>query len=174
MKRALIVALTVALFGTLFAGMAAAQSSVDLKPAQSDIRPDAGEDSADIGHILRRCRHLFGEDELTDSLKERCLELWKRWCSAHPDARYCRRPDVRPHDCRVTDRVIDRRCHPDRPTDRPVDRPAVRPADVPADRPVVRPSDAPSDRPTDKRPTDQRPTDRTRNDVHLRLRSADL
>ena len=173
MKRSLIVALAIGLFGTLFAGVAAAQSSVDVAPTQSDIRPDPGEDTPDIGHILRRCRHLFGEDELTDSLKERCLELWKRWCNAHPDARYCRRPDVRPHDCRITDRIIDRRCHPDvptdRPTDRPVDRPTVRPADNPSDRPLVRPLDRPSDRRTDKRPTD-----RTRNDVHLRLRSADL
>lgn len=177
MKRALIVAVAIGLFGTLFAGMAVAQSSADVAPAPSHIRPDPGEDTPDIGHILRRCRHLFGEDELTDGLKERCLELWKRWCKAHPDARYCR-PDVRPHDCRITDRIIDRRCHPDvptdRPSDRPTDRPTARPADIPADRPVVRPADPPSDRRTDKHPTDKHPTDRTRNDVHLRLRSADL
>ena len=183
MKRTLIAAVTAALFATSLVGVAVAETT-DAAPLHTEVRDTS--DAPDIGHILRRCRRLFGENELSESLKKRCLELWKRWCNAHPDARYCRRPDVKPHDCRITDRVLDRRCHPvrphdrptDRPTDRPVDRPVIRPNDRPLDRPSDRPTDRPKDRVTDRvrdRQVD-RVTDRvveSKNDVHLRLRSAD-
>ena len=190
MKRALIIAVTAALFSTALAGMALGQSVDRQAPARAELQADGG-DTPDIGHILRRCRHLFGEDQLTDRLKERCLELWKRWCNAHPDARYCHRPDPKPHDCRITDRVIDRRCFPDRPTDRPTDRPVDRPHDRPSDRPVDRPVDRPTDRPVDRvtdRPVEGPPetadldrdrvrepiSDRATNGIHLRARAADL
>ena len=184
MKRALIFAVSAALLSTALAGVAFAQSADTEVPVRTELRSDGG-DAPDIGHILRRCRHLLGEDQLTDRLKERCLELWKRWCEAHPDARYCRRPDPKPHDCRITDRVVDRRCLPHRPTVRPVDRPKDRPVDRPIDRPVDRPEDRPVDRVLD-RPIDGPPdtvdrdrlrdsiNDRVRNGIHLRARAADL
>lgn len=179
MKRTLIVALTAALFTSLFGGLASAQTNTP-ETVQRGPVVTGTEDHPDIGSILRRCRKLFGEEELSASAKERCLKLWKRWCDAHPDARYCRRPDVRPHDCRITDRVVDRRCHPhrpvpaptDRPTDRPSDRPPTRPSDIPADRPITRPSDtAEVDRTRDRIAPE---TDRAGNDIYLGARSADL
>ncbi len=184
MKRALIAATAAALFATTLAGGAVAETN-DAAPARVEVGDTS--ETPDVRHILRRCLHLFGERELSESLKERCLELWKRWCQAHPDARYCRRPDVKPHDCRITDRVADRRCvrphdrPTDRPGDRPIDRPTVRPKDRPNDRPGDRPIDRPTVRPKDRpkdRPTADRVTARVRavegkNDVHLRLRPAD-
>lgn len=179
MKRTLTIALTAALFASLFGGLAAAQT-VAADPAPTARVVADGGDGPDVASILRRCRHLFGEEELKASVKERCFNLWKRWCDAHPDARYCRRPDVRPHDCRITDRVIDRRCHPHRPVPAPTDRPG----DRPSDRPPTRPSDLPADRrladPPDKADLDiardriPSATDRAGNDIHLGARRADL
>lgn len=165
MKRTLIAAVTAALFATTLAGVAVAETS-DAAAARVELRGTA--DTPDIGHVLRRCRRLFGEHELHESLKERCLELWKRWCNAHPDARYCRRPG--PHDCPVTDRVVDRHCRPHRPHDRPTDRPIDRPTDRPVDPPNARPADRPPDGVRDLTRIRLQATD---NDVHLRLRAAD-
>lgn len=170
MKRALIVAVTAALFAGLLGGFASAQTTTDATAADAApaVRADDSGD-ADVRSMWKRCRDLFGDDDLTPAAKERCIELWKRWCNAHPDARRCHRPDVRPHDCHITDRVVDRRCVHNRPSDRPTDRPVVRPSDRPSDKPVDTP---PKDRIRDR--VSDRPTDRTGNDIHLRTRSADL
>jgi hypothetical protein len=169
MKRTLIAAVTAALFATTLAGVAVADTS-DAAPARVEVRGTA--DTPDIGQVIRRCRRLFGEHEVKEGLKERCLELWKRWCNAHPDARYCRRPDARRHDCLVADRVVDRRCRPHRPHDQPTDRPIDRPIDRPVDRPNARPADRPNDGVRDLT-TDRIRLQATENDVHLRLRGAD-
>ena len=182
MRRALIIAVSAALLSTALAGVAFAQSAQTEPPVRAELRNDGG-DAPDTGHVLRRCRHLLGEDQLTDRLEERCLELWRRWCNAHPDARYCRRPHPQPHDCRIADRVIDRRCLPDRPTDRPVDRPKDRPGERPTDRPVDRPVDRVFDRPVEGPPDGadldrnrlrDRISDRAINGIHPRARTADL
>jgi hypothetical protein len=182
MKRAMTIAVAAALLATLFGSVAYAAND---RAAVTDavVR---GEDAADInvGQVLRRCRYLFGEDELTDMTKERCLELWKRWCNAYPETRLCRRVNGLPHDCRLTDRVIGRRCRPDRPvdrpTDRPVDRPTDRPVDRPSDRPVISPA-GPEDRPVVGPPETadldrirDRDTDKEGNGIHFRARRADL
>jgi hypothetical protein len=195
MKRALTIAVAAALFATLFSTVAlAAGSSNALAASAATASVDDGSD-IDVGQILRRCRLMFGEDQLTDMTKERCLELWKRWCNAHPDARVCRRFDVPPPKCRITDQVLDRRCRPERPTDRPTDQPVDRPVDRPSDRPVDRPVDRPSDRPVIRpdgpvdrpvvgppdtadldrvRDRDYTNSDREGNDIHFRARNADL
>ena len=195
MKRALTIAVAAALFATLFSTVAlAAGSSSTLAASAATVSADDGSD-IDVGPILRRCRLMFGEDQLTDMTKERCLELWKRWCNSHPHARVSRRFDVPPHEFRVTQRVLDRRCRPDLPTDRPIDRPADRPADRPVDRPSDRPVDRPSERPVigpegpEDRPVvgppetadldrvrdrDYTNSDKEGNDIHFRARRADL
>jgi hypothetical protein len=201
MKRAMTIAVAAALLATMFGSVAYAAN--DRAAVTDTVVRDVDAADVNVEQVLRRCRHLFGEDELTDMTKERCLELWKRWCNAHPDARLCRRIDTPPHDCRITDRVIDRRCRPDRPvdrpTDRPVDRPTDRPVDRPTDRPVDRPTDRPVDRPSDRpvvnssagpedrpvvgppetadldRVRDRDPgSDKEGNDIHFRARRADL
>jgi len=187
MKRALTIAVAAALFATLFGSVALATGPNDVVAASGTVAIGDDVQDVDVESILRRCRHLFGEDQLTDTTNERCLELWKRWCNAHPDARLCRRSDVPPPDCRIADRVLDRRCRPDRPvdrlSDRPVNRPTDGPVDRPSDRPVIRPV-GPDDRPVvgppenadlDRvRDRDSTDSDKEGYDIHFRARRADL
>ncbi|MDH3539098.1 MAG: hypothetical protein OEP52_03805 [Acidimicrobiia bacterium] len=112
MKRVIVFTVSLAVFTTLFAGLAAAKPASDSERAHADVvvQVDDGGQLDGIS-ILKRCRRLFGEDGLTAGAKERCIRLWKRWCDAHPRARHCPRPDP-PPPCRFTDRVVDRRCVP--------------------------------------------------------------
>ncbi|NNC91636.1 MAG: hypothetical protein HKN80_04005 [Acidimicrobiia bacterium] len=127
MRRVIVVAVSVALFTTLFASLAAAAPTSGSGSGHADAvsRVDDG-DRVDGMSILKRCRRLLGEDELAVGAKEKCIQLWKRWCNAHPRARRCPRPKP-PPPCRITDRVIDRRCLPVPclPADQIVDRRCV-------------------------------------------------
>ena len=103
MKRALVVVLSAALFTTLFGGLATADSANTAQIEPDVVVASAGDD--EVHQLWQRCRRLFGEDELSDTAKERCIKLWKRWCNAHPDFRRCPRPDP-PPPCKVTDSVM--------------------------------------------------------------------
>ncbi|MDH3605746.1 MAG: hypothetical protein OER12_01980 [Acidimicrobiia bacterium] len=114
MKRALVVALSVAVLTTLFGGLASADPVTTVRPDTETVHDRSMDDAAQS--LMQRCRRLLGEDELADISYERCVELWKRWCKAHPRTRRCPRPDPPPRPCKVTDRVIDR-CLPCKVTD---------------------------------------------------------
>lgn len=111
MRRAIVVAVSTALLMTLFGGVAAANSSIDGDATEADsvVRID---DDVEASHIWKRCRHLFGDEDLTAVAKERCRQLWKRWCEAHPDSRRCHRPDPPPPPPPCYDRLTDHRCIP--------------------------------------------------------------
>lgn len=122
MKRVAVVALSVALFTTLIGGLASADSA-NRDHAQADVVVDTVTDHH-VRSLLERCRRILGEDQLTDISYERCLELWKRWCNAHPRSHRCPQPKPPPHPCKVLfdrssdvragDAVIDRCCLLDR------------------------------------------------------------
>jgi hypothetical protein len=160
MKRSLTIAVASALLATLLGGVASASESNDFVAAADTVALDRDRPDLDPQQILRRCRYLFGENELADVTQERCRELWNRWCQAYPRTPQCR---------------------PDRPTDRPIDRPADRPADRPTVRRVEPPSTGgPVVGPPDKadldrvRDRDSHDVDREGNDTHVRARRADL
>ena len=110
MRRALVLAMSTALLLSLFGGVATADSSTarDTPDADTVVRIA---DDVEANSIWERCRHLFGDEELTASAKERCRQLWKRWCNAHPDSRRCPRPDPPPPPP-CFDRLTDHRCIP--------------------------------------------------------------
>ena len=165
MKRAMTIAVATALFATLIGGIAAAADSNAPAAAADPVARVDDQPDIDPQQVLRRCRYLFGEDEPTEVVQERCRELWNRWCQAYPRA---------PH------------CQPDRPFDRPTDRPTDRPLDRPANRrtvqaavqppatggPVVGPPDtADLDRVRDR---DSHDRVEEGNGTHVRVRRADL
>lgn len=186
MKRSIVIGLATAIFMGLFAGYAAA--GVGEVGAPAPAATDSATDDVTLRRIIHFCRQVLGEDEMSEQHIEKCRELWKRWCEAHPDARICHRDH--PHPCRVIgDQPSDRRCptpHPCRTVDvvsdrcpRPVPPPchldSVEARELvlrhgltidqirdryclPPDRPTDRPTDRPVDRRIDK-PTD-RPVDR--------------
>ncbi len=110
MRRAIVIAVTAALFTSLFGGLAAAESP----PGASHSSVAQVEDTrdADRAGIWKRCRRLLGDDELTDVAKERCIELWKRWCQAHPRARFCPKPVPPPPPCPAAEVRVGIRCVP--------------------------------------------------------------
>ena len=184
MKRTLTISLAAALFASLLGGIASASEASDMAPAAASVAPDDDRPGVDPKQVLRRCRYLLGENELTDATQERCRRLWNRWCHAYPRTPQCRpeRPVDRPID-RPTDRPVDRPT--DRPSDRPIDRPVDRPIDRPSDRPAVRPVEPPAIGGPVVGPPDKADLDRVRdrdshdrdeegNDTHVRARRADL
>ena len=118
MKRALVVALSVALFTTILGGLASADPANTVQ-TQADVVVDQSGDD-EVRSLFQRCRRLLGEDELSESAYEKCVELWKRWCKVHPRARKCPRPKPPPRPCKVVDRVIDE-CVPCHVVDRVTD-----------------------------------------------------
>lgn len=111
MKRTIVLGVSIALFTTLFGGLAAADPAGD-SSVRADVVTQVDDGAQPAGSsILKRCRRLFGEDELTATVKKKCVQIWKRWCKAHPRARHCPRPEP-PPPCRITDQVVDRRCVP--------------------------------------------------------------
>lgn len=130
MRRALVIAVSAALFATLFGSFAASAATnpgVAFHSTDAAVGADQGGD-VHVRSIWQRCRKLMGDDELGATAHEKCVQIFKRWCNAHPRARHCR-PPVPPPRCRVIDRIVDRRCVPDpcRITDRLTDVQCVPP-----------------------------------------------